>query len=1215
MSEKFYIKKGKILINTEVKKPLIKKEFKGFIFNKDKNLLNNLNDPKEYKRIIRGILLLLYYIIIFLNFSILVVGCQQRNFQENYSYIILKTNGTGNIRIIGREDRYLGCMPNQIYINNNETNKIAREYYFENSANNINIFKLIWSEKINTTSNMFFICEKIIEIDLSHFDTSQVKDMSFMFCACYSLSSLNLSNFNTSQEKYMSYMFFLCSSLSSLNLSNFNTSQVKDMSSMFYFCSSLSSLNLSNFNTSQVKDMSYMFSECSSLSSLNLSNFDTSQVTSLSSMFNRCSSLIFLNLSNFDTSQVINMGSMFWECLSLRLLYLSNFDTSQVMDMNFIFLGCSNLEYINLKITGLLNITSKYRMIDHSSNLIICTEKEDWAAYFHKEKNINCHNINYGYNCYTNYLETIYNKYYCEMCGNNNKDYFMKYNDSNNSNSYINCYNYEEGYYLDEYDSLLKLCYKSCKSCNKSGNETEHNCIECNSDYTIEYQISNYKNCYEKVSDDSTDNIIINTFYPKSTEKITQININEDSHHSYELIDLIITDKSSKNEIETELIQPTSDNINNEFNFNNIGYILNKTLLEKNIEFILAKTNQNENNITINLGICEDLLKSRYNISKNDSLYIFQFFHFEVGMKIPKIEYEVYYPLYKNNLTKLNLSYCQGTKVEISIGVKITDIIDIHNASSDYYNDICYKTNSENGVDISLKKRRNIFIKNNMTLCEENCILIEYDYTKEKAKCSCDIKLSLPKNYDIRFNKDKFYKNFNKINNNIMKCSKMVWKIKELKKNYGFFIILFILLLYFLTLFIFWFKSNNKIMKDINYINYFLKRTEEVKNLPKIESKNETSNMIRIKNNKKRLKPIENRSINQINHINHNIQNNKNDDDNNLIVFKNVNKIKNSNYSEQIYQTTENKEIKNEKDINLGLQGLDNSYIKELLELKDFEMNSLDYEEAILLDQRNYMNYYISLLKYNHPIMLSFYPYIDYNSKIIKLFLFFFLFNLCLDSNVLFFNSNTIDKIYDDGGKYNFSYQIPQIIYSTLISKFIDSLIKYLALSQDNIVELKKEKKRKDFDNNYNLNYDRIKVCYTTHNPTEDWTLSDCSWDSITTYEQKTDTENKQYFYKYTYYPYFYSRYVLVQYTGTNPDGRLGAKASLSDIFDKLKDIVNSALSILAIIGIVIGSIIGFLLFLAGVCAVVICCLEKHNKGGLSINTKSSTDIEIPLAS
>ena len=52
-------------------------------------------------------------------------------------------------------------------------------------------------------------------------------------------------------------------------------------------------------------------------------------------------------------------------------------------------------------------------------------------------------------------------------------------------------------------------------------------------------------------------------------------------------------------------------------------------------------------------------------------------------------------------------------------------------------------------------------------------------------------------------------------------------------------------------------------------------------------------------------------------------------------------------------------------------------------------------------------------------------------------------------------------------GKFNFLYQIPQILYSTLISKFIDALIKNLALSQDTFVELKQEKDKKLLDKNY----------------------------------------------------------------------------------------------------------------------------------------------------
>ena len=71
--------------------------------------------------------------------------------------------------------------------------------------------------------------------------------MSWMFSFCCSLSSLDLSNFNTQNVKYMDTMFYGCSSLLSLDLSNFNTQNVEHMDSMFYGCSSLSYLDISSF--------------------------------------------------------------------------------------------------------------------------------------------------------------------------------------------------------------------------------------------------------------------------------------------------------------------------------------------------------------------------------------------------------------------------------------------------------------------------------------------------------------------------------------------------------------------------------------------------------------------------------------------------------------------------------------------------------------------------------------------------------------------------------------------------------------------------------------------------------------------------------------------------------------------------------------------------------------------------------------------------------
>ena len=106
-----------------------------------------------------------------------------------------------------------------------------------------------------------------------------------------------------------------------------------------------------------------------------------------------------------------------------------------------------------------------------------------------------------------------------------------------------------------------------------------------------------------------------------------------------------------------------------------------------------------------------------------------------------------------------------------------------------------------------------------MTLCEENCDLIDYNSSIEKVKCSCDIKTNISPNYDFKFNKNDFFKSFtdikNLININILKCYKIALKIKDLIKNYGFFIFVLIMLLFFMTLFIFYFITNKNLKKDL----------------------------------------------------------------------------------------------------------------------------------------------------------------------------------------------------------------------------------------------------------------------------------------------------------------------------------------------------------------------------------------------------------------
>ena len=61
--------------------------------------------------------------------------------------------------------------------------------------------------------------------------------------------------------------------------------------------------------------------------------------------------------------------------------------------------------------------------------------------------------------------------------------------------------------------------------------------------------------------------------------------------------------------------------------------------------------------------------------------------------------------------------------------------------------------------------------------------------------------------------------------------------------------------------------------------------------------------------------------------------------------------------------------------------------------------------------------------------------------------------------NVFFFSDETMHKMYLDYGKYNIIQQIPQIAYSTLISKLIEIFLCYLSLTDSHYYQIKDCKK------------------------------------------------------------------------------------------------------------------------------------------------------------
>ena len=67
-------------------------------------------------------------------------------------------------------------------------------------------------------------------------------------------------------------------------------------------------------------------------------------------------------------------------------------------------------------------------------------------------------------------------------------------------------------------------------------------------------------------------------------------------------------------------------------------------------------------------------------------------------------------------------------------------------------------------------------------------------------------------------------------------------------------------------------------------------------------------------------------------------------------------------------------------------------------------------------------------------------------------------------------------KIYEDEGSFNFLFQLPQIIYSSLISNILDNLLKLLALSEDNILDYKNNKNKQNLKERTNAVITKLNI-------------------------------------------------------------------------------------------------------------------------------------------
>ena len=100
----------------------------------------------------------------------------------------------------------------------------------------------------------------------------------------------------------------------------------------------------------------------------------------------------------------------------------------------------------------------------------------------------------------------------------------------------------------------------------------------------------------------------------------------------------------------------------------------------------------------------------------------------------------------------------------------------------------------------------------------------------------------------------------------------------------------------------------------------------------------------------------------------------------------------------------------------------------------------------------------------------------DFNLNYFKISKIIFLFGTNFALNVLFFFDESMHIIYINAGGFNLIQQIPQIIYSSLVTTFIEFIINFLILSEADLHDIKNNViKQKD---EYLKNISEILKCF-----------------------------------------------------------------------------------------------------------------------------------------
>lgn len=148
-------------------------------------------------------------------------------------------------------------------------------------------------------------------------NTQNIKDMSAMFYVNKNLKEIkHFNNLNTENCETFEILFFCCDNLETIDISHFNLKKCKSLNGLFDNCSKLKEIKgLDIINTSNVEDMSFMFYCCYSLKSIDISHLNTSKCKKINNLFDTCTSLKEIKgIENLNIDNIEDHSDIFLNC-------------------------------------------------------------------------------------------------------------------------------------------------------------------------------------------------------------------------------------------------------------------------------------------------------------------------------------------------------------------------------------------------------------------------------------------------------------------------------------------------------------------------------------------------------------------------------------------------------------------------------------------------------------------------------------------------------------------------------------------------------------------------------------------------------------------------------------------------------------------------------------------------------------------------------------